>query len=119
MKNKLILIFLTISIMTFLFASAYQTAPGLRIQLLSTSFIKDKGVTFKFLLEGEIHKRDIKGIIVINKKNVKLHCNFEDKKSPISLTCTAFKGTAAKYSGESGIVILAGQPFWFRVPAQP
>ena len=119
MKRKLVLIFLALSILVFFSSSAFIT-PYLQVQLLSSGYVKDKGVTFKFLLTGDIHPRDIKGVVVINKKNIKLHCNFPGKgPSSITMTCTAFKGTAAKYSGESGIVILAGQPFWFRVPANP
>lgn len=120
MKNRLLSLILLLSILAFFTSSAFTSPLKLHIQLLSTEFLLDKGITFKFYIWGEIHPRDIKGVIVINKKNVKLRCNYKEKEtSEAYVTCTAAGGTAAKYAGESGIVTLAGQGFWFRVPARP
>ncbi len=119
MNKKLTLTLVIISILVFTFASAFNTQPSITgVSLLSVKFQKEKGVTLKFLVTGDFHKKDLQGYILVGGKKVGLFCPYNDIPSPAVVTCHAAQGTAARYAGRRGMVYLAGVIFPISIPAR-
>jgi hypothetical protein len=119
LNKKLSLILVIISILAFTFASAFAPARVINISLISTSFLREKGVTFKFLATGDLRKTDFKGSVTVGGQSLKLYCNYSGDPAPTTVTCTSAKGTAARFAGKTGIVFVGGYSFVFTVPARP
>ena len=122
MKKKFIFIFVVLSILALTLTSAFtplktKTPPVLRVSLLSVNFLEEKGVTFKFLVDGDVKKSGLQGKVYVSNKTLRLYCNYSGDATPVTVTCTSAKGTA-KFAGASGIVSVAGHSFYFVVPAR-
>ncbi len=115
--KRLFVILVLLSILTFTVGSAFKSPAITQIQLLSVSFKEEKGVTFKFLVVGDIRRNDLKGNVLVGSKSLKLYCNYSGDLSPAVVTCTSAKGTA-KLAGRYGVVYIAGHTFGFTVPAR-
>ena len=115
MSKKLVLMMLLISMLAALFSTAAAPMTVKRITLVETVYLREKGVTFKFQVEGEVKEKELKGYLVLEGKSLKLRCNYNDGSG--LLNCTAPGGTA-KYAGSSGYISLAGFSFWVSIPAR-
>jgi len=118
MKKKSVLMLIILSILALTLTAAAKAPHITKVSLESMSFMKEKGVTFKFLVEGDFKKSDLKGKVMVDGNTIKLYCNYSGDAAPVVVTCTAFKGTAAKYAGKLGVVTLVGHSFSFTVPAR-
>jgi hypothetical protein len=107
-----------LSIMALTFASAFRSPIITQVSLVSVGYLKEKGVTFKFLVDGKIKKADLKGDVKVDGRTIRLHCNYGGDIAPIVIVCTADKATA-KLAGLRGTVTLSGKSFGFTVPARP
>jgi hypothetical protein len=83
------------------------------VTLLETIYLKEKGVTFKFLIEGTGNFKKLTGTLNFDGKVGKLHCNVNDN----LVVCTAPKATA-QHAGTYGYVTLAGFSFPVVIPAR-
>lgn len=115
--KRLFVILVLLSILTFTVGSAFKSPAITQIQLLSVSFKEEKGVTFKFLVVGDIRRNDLKGNVLVGSKSLKLYCNYSGDLSPAVVTCTSAKGTV-KLAGRYGVVYIARHTFGFTVPAR-
>lgn len=119
MNKKLIVILVALSIMAFSFTTAFAKPRVIKVSMLSVAFLHEKGVTFKFLVEGDVRKSDMKGNVKIDGKSLRLYCNYSGDSAPVVVVCTSAKGTAARHAGRFGVVTVAGHAFGFTVPARP
>ena len=117
--NKKFGFLVLISILVLVATSAFKAREPLHVSLLSVDFLKEKGVTLKFMVEGDARKSSLKGSIVVAGKTLRLHCNDNGDPTPRVVVCTAQKATAARYAGKPAVVTLAGYSFYFKVPARP
>jgi len=117
MFRKLTFILVILSLMAFTITSAFTSPRVTQIRLLSVSFMEEKGVTFKFLVDGNFKKSSLQGSVVVDGKTRKLYCNYGGDPAPAVVTCTAPGGTA-KSAGRPGIINIAGRSFYFIVPAR-
>ena len=118
MNKKIISMLVVLSLMSFYFTSAFKPAPVQKVTLLSVQFLEEKGVTFKFLMEGQFKKADLKGTVLVSGKELRLYCNAKpETKTSRIVVCTSPAGTA-KYAGTLGIVFLAGRSYIFVTPAR-
>jgi hypothetical protein len=116
-KPRFIYIIVILALLAVPLTSAFQKPAVTQIQLLSVSYLKEKGVTFKFMIDGDFKKNDLKGTVNVAEKKFRLYCNYFGDAAPTVVVCTSDKGTA-KYAGKSGYVTIAGRSFWFKVPAR-
>ena len=119
MNKKLIYMLVIVSILAFSLASAFTSARVITVSLQSVNFLREKGVTFKFMVDGDVRKSDIKGNVVVSGQKLALYCNYSGDPAPVTVTCTSAKGTAARFAGKFGVVTVAGHSFGFTVPARP
>jgi len=122
MKKKFIFVFVVLSILALSLTSAFtplktKTPPVLRISLSSVNFLEEKGVTFKFLVDGDVKKSGLQGKVFIGNTVLRLYCNYSGDATPVTVNCTSAKATA-KFAGSVGIVSVAGYSFYFVVPAR-
>lgn len=117
MNKNFIHVLVILSILAFAFASAFRQPAVTQINLLSVSYLREKGVTFKFLVDGDFKKSDLQGSVLVSGKTLRLYCNYGGDQAPVVVVCTSYKGTA-KHAGNLGIVSLAGRAFYFTVPAR-
>jgi hypothetical protein len=115
MSKKLVLTMLLVSLLAVIFATAAAPAVVKRMTLVETVFLREKGVTFKFQVEGNFRESDLKGYLVVEGKSLKLRCNYNDGAG--LLNCTAPGGTA-KFAGTSGYITMAGFSFVVYIPAR-
>jgi hypothetical protein len=106
-----------LSILAFGFSSAFSSPAVSSVRLLSVNYMKEKGVTFKFKVDGNFKKSDLRGSVLVAGKTLRLYCNYGGDPAPATVTCTSYKGTA-KYAGSAGVVSLVGRSFYFTVPAR-
>jgi hypothetical protein len=114
MSRKFLFTLTLISMLAAMLTVAAAPAPARRITLVETVYLREKGVTFKFSLEGEFKDRELKGSIQYDGKAGNIHCNYNDKAALV--VCTAPKATA-QHAGATGIVTLAGFSFAVIIPA--
>lgn len=122
MKKKFLFIF----VILFLFAAvaglaaapmpAPTTAKIERVSLVEATFMKEKGMIFKFKVTGTFSEKELKGSLLVNGKSIKLRCRHHPKNDIVQ--CTAPGGTAAKFAGKQAIVSLNGFNFWVSIPAK-
>jgi hypothetical protein len=117
LNKKFVSILVVLSTLAFTFTSAFKTPHVTQISLQSVTYLKEKGVTFKFLANGDFKRSDLQGNVVVNGKSIRLYCNYSGDPAPVVVVCTAAKGTA-KLAGNKGIVFIAGRSFLFTVPAR-
>jgi hypothetical protein len=117
MKTRFLFTVVILALLAVPLTSAFQKPSVTQIQLLSVSYLKEKGVTFKFMINGDFKKNDLKGTVVVSDKKFRLYCNYFGDAAPTVVICTSDKGTA-KYAGKPGYVNIAGRSFWFKVPAR-
>jgi hypothetical protein len=118
MHKKMISFLVILSLMSFMFTSAFKPTPPIQISLTSVQFLKEKGVTFKFQMAGNIKRADLKGSVLVGGKTLRLYCNSKAGiKTNSVVVCTSPAGTA-KYAGSVGVVFLAGRSFIFITPAR-
>ena len=118
MNKKLISMLVILSILAFTFATAFTPPKITRISLLSVNFMREKGVTLKFLVDGNFRKSELQGSVTVDGKSLRLYCNYGGDPAPVVVTCTSAKGTA-KFAGGVGLVSIAGRTFRIIVPARP
>ena len=117
MSKRIAFSLVILSILAFLFTSAFKPAPRpVDVTLLSVSYKREKGVTFKFLVDGNVRKSDLKGKVYVSNKALRLYCNYAGDPTPTTVTCTSQKATV-KYAGRPAMVVLAGHSYYFVVPA--
>jgi hypothetical protein len=117
MRKKLTFILVILSMLALTITSAFTTPRVTQVSLLSVTFKEEKGVTFRFLMDGDFKKANLKGNVVIDGKTRKLYCNYGGDPAPVVVICTAPGGTA-KSAGRPGVVNVAGRSFYFVVPAR-
>jgi hypothetical protein len=122
MNKKLLYLLLIISVLaTTVGAAATPTtvsaaAPSAitKVTLLQADFMEEKGMIFKFKVEGTFKENQLKGNLRIGGKDIKLRCRYNKNKAIAQ--CTAPGGTAANYAGKYAVVSLSGFYFWVLVP---
>lgn len=117
MSRKIVFSLIILSILTFLFTSAFTSQRSLNISLQSVAYKREKGVTFKFLVNGDVRKNDLKGNVQISDRRLSLHCNYAGDSTPVVVVCTAQKATA-QFAGQPAVVTVAGHSFYFIIPAR-
>ena len=117
MNKKLIRILVVLSILALSVTSAFSSPTVTQVKLLSVNYMNEKGVTFKFLVDGNFRKSKLQGNVTVNGKSIKLYCNYGGDSTPVVVVCTAYKGTA-KFAGHVGVVTVAGRSFRFVIPAR-
>jgi hypothetical protein len=110
MGKKTLIILMLVSVLAAVFATASVIK---NITLVETAYLREKGVTFKFRIDGEFRESELRGTLALENKTVKLHCNYNDGAG--LLVCTAPSGTA-KYAGSQGYITLAGFSFQVVIP---
>lgn len=116
MKKNFLFSLAILSILAFLGASAFRSR-NVDIGLESVGYMREKGVTFKFLVSGDVRKNDLKGGVLTGNQRIGLHCNYRGDPTPLVVVCTAAKGTA-KLAGQPAIVSVGGHSFFFTIPAR-
>ena len=117
MKIKPIFILIVLSILALTLTSAFTSPRVNKVSLISVRFLEEKGVTFKFRVDGDVRKSDLQGNVLVNGKTLRLYCNYSGDPTPVVVVCTSAKGTA-KFAGNVGIVSIAGHSFYFVIPAK-
>jgi hypothetical protein len=108
-----------LSILAFTFTSAFKSPRVIKVNLISVDFQREKGVTFKFWMDGDLRKSDLKGNVLVKGNSLRLYCNYSGDATPTVVVCTSAKGTAARYAGRLAVVSVAGHSFYFTVPSRP
>lgn len=122
MKKSILFVFVIISILASLagIAAAPMTAPAAAkiesVTLVQATFMKEKGMIFKFKVVGTFSEKELKGSLLVQGKSIKLRCRYN--KSADIVQCTAPGGTSANFSGKSAVVTLNGFGFWVTVPTK-
>jgi hypothetical protein len=117
MYKKIVLIMMLLSLLTVTVATAAAPAKITSVQLLSIAFKEEKGVMFKFAVQGDVTKTDLRsGTLFVDGKFVKLHCSYNAKAHYV--WCTAPGGTAKSFAGKWGVVSFGGFTFSVTIPAK-
>ena len=114
MNKKLISILVILSMLAFLLTSAFSAPRVTSVSLVSVAFREEKGVTFKFRVDG-FKTQDLKGSVVVDGQTLKLRCGHSGDSTDL-LVCISEKATAARFSGHKAVVLLEGYSFWFSIP---
>jgi hypothetical protein len=117
MYRKLTFVLVILSMLALLVTSAFTTSRVTNVTLLSVSYLREKGVTFKFLMDGNFKKIDLKGSVFTDGRTIRLYCNYGGDPAPVLVVCTADSGTA-KFAGQPATVSVAGRSFYFVIPAR-
>ncbi len=100
---------------TLWFSTGSATAAG-TITYLGARFVWGKGVVFIFEASG-YRNRDVKGATLsIGSSSFDVHCTVNKKAGKI--ICVA-GGGLTQYTGQTGILYLAGHAFYVVIPARP
>jgi hypothetical protein len=86
------------------------------VSLIQATFMKEKGMIFKFQVVGTFTEKDLKGTLLVKGKSIKLRCRYQTSIDIVQ--CTAPGGTATSFAGKSAVVSLNGFNFWVQVPAK-
>jgi riboflavin synthase alpha subunit len=114
MSKKLIFILVLVSLLAAMLTTASAAPVGItKVTLLEAVYLREKGVTFKFRIEGKFNQKRLPGTVTFDGKVANLRCNVNDG----LVVCTAPKATA-KYAGARGYVTLAGFSFPVVIPAR-
>jgi hypothetical protein len=101
-------------------AAAPMPAPAVAkitgVTLLEATFMKEKGMIFKFKATGTFSEKELKGSLTVKGKSIKLRCRYHSGNDIVQ--CTAPGGTATNFAGKSAVVSLNGFGFWVQVPAK-
>jgi hypothetical protein len=114
MRKKLIFILVLVSLLAVFVTTAAAPVGITRVTLVETVYLREKGVTFRFQMEGNASRNLLQGTITFDGITAKLRCKNNHNGQVI---CTAPGGTA-KHAGASGYVTLAGFSFPVVIPAR-
>ncbi|MDX9991224.1 MAG: hypothetical protein RBS68_04155 [Anaerolineales bacterium] len=122
MRKSFLFVLVVVSMLASLAlsASAPMPAPATAkitgVTLVEATFMKEKGMIFKFKVTGTFDEKELKGFLAVKDKNIKLRCRYHPGNDVVQ--CTAPGGTATNFAGKSAVVTLNGFGFWVQVPAK-
>jgi hypothetical protein len=87
-----------------------------KVTLVQATFMKEKGMIFKFKVVGTFTEKELKGSLLVKGKSIKLRCRHHAKNDIVQ--CTAPGGTSTNFAGKTALVSLNGFNFWVKVPAK-
>lgn len=101
-------------------AAAPMAAPAAakieKVTLVQATFMKEKGMIFKFKVVGTFTEKELKGSLLVKGKSIKLRCRYHAKNDIVQ--CTAPGGTSTNFAGKTALVSLNGFTFWVKVPSK-
>lgn len=122
MKNKFFVILIILSIFGSLIGSAAaplsapEKAKIERVTLIESTFLKEKGMVFRFKVTGTFTEKDLKGSLLVQGKTIRLRCRYQRAMDLVQ--CTAPGGTSSNFAGKTAVVSLNGFNFWIAVPSK-
>lgn len=123
MYNRLVLVLTLIAMLVFAFGTAFTTTPAMTnagsrsVKLVSMTYMKEKGIVFKFHLNGSFKKEELRGKILVDKDVRTMRCVLND--SGVDVLCIAQGATAGLHAGKKAYVFFAGFSFLVTLPDRP